>query len=188
MTKIALFGTSADPPTLGHYAILAWLAQHYAQVAVWTADNPFKSHFSDLGDRLEMLQLLIKELTAHGLNNVQYYPQLSHLRSLITVENAENIFPQNTEFFLVIGSDLITQIPHWYKCQELLKKVNLLIIPRSGFSINQNDLDKLTNLGAKYTISSFTPPEISSSLYREFKQDNLLTNSVKSYIHDHKLY
>ena len=43
MKSVALFGTSADPPTSGHGAILGWLSQHYDQVAVWAADNPFKS-------------------------------------------------------------------------------------------------------------------------------------------------
>lgn len=46
--NIALFGTSADPPTRGHGKILTWLAQHYDQVAVWAADNPFKQHQASL--------------------------------------------------------------------------------------------------------------------------------------------
>ncbi|MGL5832760.1 MAG: nicotinate-nucleotide adenylyltransferase, partial [Waterburya sp.] len=34
MKKIALFGTSADPPTIGHQTILQWLSQHYDHVVV----------------------------------------------------------------------------------------------------------------------------------------------------------
>ncbi|MEM6592470.1 MAG: nicotinic acid mononucleotide adenylyltransferase, partial [Cyanobacteria bacterium P01_C01_bin.73] len=40
MTRIALFGTSADPPHQGHQAILTWLARRFNHVAVWAADNP----------------------------------------------------------------------------------------------------------------------------------------------------
>ena len=40
--KIALFGTSADPPTAAHQTILQCLADHYDQVAVWASDNPLK--------------------------------------------------------------------------------------------------------------------------------------------------
>ncbi|NJM46313.1 MAG: nicotinic acid mononucleotide adenylyltransferase, partial [Alkalinema sp. RU_4_3] len=43
MLKLALFGTSADPPTLGHLAIVNYLSAKYDRVAVWAADNPFKS-------------------------------------------------------------------------------------------------------------------------------------------------
>lgn len=49
MTRVALFGTSADPPTVGHQAILRWLSEHYDQVAVWAADNPFKKAWGILG-------------------------------------------------------------------------------------------------------------------------------------------
>ena len=42
--RIALFGTSADPPTAGHQKILRWLSEGYDRVAVWAADNPFKCH------------------------------------------------------------------------------------------------------------------------------------------------
>lgn len=188
MIKVALFGTSSDPPTLAHYSILRWLATHYDYVAVWTSDNPFKSHFCDLQDRAFMLKLMIEELHDYHFFNVNYYPQLSHLRSLITVQNAKAIFDSQAIFFLVIGGDLISQIPRWYRCEDLLAQVQLLIIPRSGFSLDQNDLQVLTNLGAKYTISSFVPPEISSSFYRDSKQDNLLTLAVQSYINDHNLY
>ncbi|MGB2926426.1 MAG: adenylyltransferase/cytidyltransferase family protein, partial [Limnothrix sp.] len=62
MTQIALFGTSADPPTVGHQSILRWLSEHYDQVAVWAADNPFKEHGATLDQRSEMLELLIKDL------------------------------------------------------------------------------------------------------------------------------
>ncbi|MGB3262812.1 MAG: adenylyltransferase/cytidyltransferase family protein, partial [Microcoleus sp.] len=55
MQKIALFGTSADPPTAGHKTILSWLSQHFDWVAVWASDNPFKSHSTSLEHRSAML-------------------------------------------------------------------------------------------------------------------------------------
>ena len=46
--RVALFGTSADPPTSGHQKILSWLSERYDWVAIWAADNPFKSHQTSL--------------------------------------------------------------------------------------------------------------------------------------------
>ena len=57
--KIALFGTSADPPTAAHQTILQWLSDHYDQVAVWASDNPFKENQTPLSHRMTMLALLI---------------------------------------------------------------------------------------------------------------------------------
>ena len=61
-TSVALFGTSADPPHVGHQSILTWLAQAFDVVAVWAAENPYKPKQSPLGDRAEMLRLLIETL------------------------------------------------------------------------------------------------------------------------------
>lgn len=33
--RVALFGTSADPPTAGHQVVLSWLSEGYDWVAVW---------------------------------------------------------------------------------------------------------------------------------------------------------
>ncbi len=187
MEKIALFGTSADPPTLGHYAILRYLSEFCDRVAVWTSDNPFKSHNCELKHRIKMLQLMIEELNKKH-KNISYYPQLSYLRSLTTVENARQIFGDNITFFLVIGGDLVTEILQWYKSQELLAQVQLLIIPRAGFELNPDDLKKIEYLGGKYILSSFIPPEISSTDYRENRGKEILSPAVKAYINKHQLY
>jgi nicotinate-nucleotide adenylyltransferase len=63
MVNIALFGTSADPPTSAHQAILNWLSYHYDHVAVWASDNPFKTHQTPLEHRSTMLRLLIEDIS-----------------------------------------------------------------------------------------------------------------------------
>ncbi|MDE5114158.1 MAG: adenylyltransferase/cytidyltransferase family protein, partial [Trichodesmium sp. St15_bin1_1] len=55
MTKIALFGTSADPPTVGHKMIIEWLSQNFDKAVVWVSDNPFKYHETSLEQRAIML-------------------------------------------------------------------------------------------------------------------------------------
>ena len=52
MQQIALLGTSADPPTRGHQALLEELLQLYPEVATWASDNPKKQHGAPLHLRL----------------------------------------------------------------------------------------------------------------------------------------
>ena len=54
MPEIALLGTSADPPTLGHQALLEGLLQHFGQVATWASDNPMKRHGAALDQRCDL--------------------------------------------------------------------------------------------------------------------------------------
>lgn len=184
---IALFGTSADPPTIGHQAILAWLAQHYDHVGVWASDNPFKNHQTILEHRNQMLRLLVRDLN-QIYSNISFHKELSHLRSFITVQKATQLWGDQVKFTLVIGSDLIEQIFHWYRVEELLNKVHLLIITRPQYEIKKQSLELLSDLGAKYKLAEFEIPDVSSSGYRQHKNSSFLPHSVAQYVEKYDLY
>ena len=186
MKKIALFGTSADPPTAGHQTILRWLAHHYDLVVVWASDNPFKQHHTTLQHRTKMLRLAIAEINSTS-DKISLYPELSDRRTLITVNRARQIWGE-AEFTLVIGSDILTQISSWYRIEELLAKVKILIVPRPGYSINESDLDALRNIGGRCTIATLNAPQVSSSAYRLKGDETVLTPAVENYILQQDLY
>ncbi len=187
VNKIALFGTSADPPTQGHRTILEWLSNHYDRVAVWAADNPLKTHQTPLKHRMKMLELMIASLQTPK-DNVQLYPELSSPRSIETVERAERILGNHPHFIFVIGSDLVSQIPRWYASEELLKRVNLLIVPRFGYSTTETDLQTLVKMGAIYEIAELNAPPVSSTAYRKNGKAEVVDASVKDYIQKQQLY
>ena len=187
MRRIALFGTSADPPTAGHQAIIGWLSEHYDWVAVWAADNPFKSHQTSLAHRGAMLQLLIRDI-APPRGNIGFYVELSSRRTLETVEQAQEFWGSDAEFTLVVGSDLVSQLPRWYRVEDLLRQVQLLVIPRPGFRVEDGDLQPLKQLGAKVAIADLTGPDVSSTAYRENGDTQALTPPIEAYIHREHLY
>lgn len=206
--KIALFGTSADPPTVAHRTILIWLAQHFDQVAVWASDNPFKihspsgqGHAVSLPHRQAMLKLLVEELQA-TYGNVQIWADLSDRRSLISVQRAQQRWGCDGEYGLVIGSDLIEQIPHWYAVQQLLSQVTLTIFTRPGYPLTPDRFVPLERLGAHYQLVSedrllageqmrhtppLTPP-VSSTDFRHSKDQRLIPPIIQTYIDQHHLY
>jgi nicotinate-nucleotide adenylyltransferase len=186
MLSIALFGTSADPPTAGHQSILIWLADHFDQVAVWASDNPFKQHQTPLAHRTTMLQLLIDEINPPR-QNLHLLTELSHPRAVITVERARQIW-QTAELTLVVGSDLVTQLPRWHRLGELLQQVKLLIVPRPGYAINEPDLASLRQMGASVTIADVEVPAVSSTAYREEGDPEIVTPPIEDYIHREHLY
>ncbi len=183
--RIALFGTSADPPTAGHQTIIKWLSERYDWVAVWAADNPFKSHQTPLSHRVAMLQLLIADVIPQ--QNIGLEQELSATRTLETVKKAKMRWLEAT-FTLTIGSDLLTQLSNWYQVENLLQEVQLLVVPRSGYAINELSLEKVRQLGGKIAIANFTGPEVSSTAYRENGDKEALTSPVFDYIHQQHLY
>ena len=124
---LALFGTSADPPTAGHRALLAGLAQHYGQVATWASDNPGKRHGAPLVLRARLLSALVQGL-AEGLGIseaitsptfalAQHYPQgepqLVHL-DLYRLEqpaSADELFLQEEEEARSTGALMAVEWP-----------------------------------------------------------------------------
>ncbi|HIK04828.1 MAG TPA: nicotinate-nucleotide adenylyltransferase [Trichormus sp. M33_DOE_039] len=187
MKKIALFGTSADPPTAGHQKILRWLSEHYDWVAVWAADNPFKSHQTLLIHRAAMLRLLIADIEAPR-NNIALEQELSSFRTLETLEKAKSRWGEDTEFTLVIGSDLLHQLPRWYRIEELLQQVQLLIVPRPGYEIDESSLETVQALGGRIAIASLTGLDISSTAYREHGNTEALIPPIAAYINQQHLY
>jgi nicotinate-nucleotide adenylyltransferase len=186
--QVALFGTSADPPTRGHQRIIQWLSFNFDYVAIWTADNPFKRHGSTLVQRFEMLRLLCQELGPQYSDRYGIYPELSHERTIHTVNAAGSLWPDSTQFNLVIGADLGEQIVTWYQAQELLKLVKLIILPRPGHRLDPQALARIEALGGCYDLPPFEPIEAASSSYHHTKEESLLTPAIAAYIKDHNLY
>jgi nicotinate-nucleotide adenylyltransferase len=182
---IALFGTSADPPTPGHQMILRWLSDRFDRAAIWAADNPFKSHQTPLEHRMQMLELAIDDLHLPR-QNVQLYPQLSYPRTLRTVEAARAIWA-DAALTLIIGADLVPQLPKWYQVEAIFAQVSLLVVPRPGYDIEASGLAELQQRGATVTIADLTGLDISSSAYREGEAEGLAP-PIEAYIHREHLY
>jgi nicotinate-nucleotide adenylyltransferase len=185
--KIALFGTSADPPTIAHKEIISWLGSQFDRVAVWAADNPFKIHGASLEQRSQMLELLIAEIDPIISQHAQVYRKLSSQRTIETLATAKTIWDDG-EFILTVGADLVTQLPQWYQAGKLLSQVELLIVPRIGNQIESTSLQKLTDLGAKISIAPLATPQISSTVIRNSHSIQGLTPKVATYIHQYNLY
>ena len=187
MAKIALFGTSADPPTRGHQEILMWLADRFDRVAVWAADNPLKSGQTPLEHRSAMLRLLIEEL-AVSRKNLGFYPEISHPRTIETLEKSQKMWP-NDSFTLTIGSDLIGQLFQWYRAEELLKQVDILVVPRSGYHLDNGKLEMIRQRGTCVSIAeNLQVPAVSSTEYRETGKNAVTPPIIEAYIQSKNLY
>mgnify|MGYP000656798518 CR=1 FL=1 len=190
--RIALFGTSADPPTAGHQEICRWLGQHYDWVAVWASDNPFKSHQTPLAHRSRMLSLMLEEMRSPSPSppvvNIDLHQNLSSPRTLETVAKARDLWGQDADLTVVIGSDLIPQLSRWYRIDDLLQQVQLLIVPRSGYPLEDQSLQELKLMGGRIAIAHVHPPSVSSTDYRKHGDHTTITPPIAAYINRENLY
>jgi nicotinate-nucleotide adenylyltransferase len=133
-----------------------------------------------------MLQLLIDDIDPPR-HNIHVRSELSSPRALITLDYARQRW-SNADFTLVIGSDLVAQLPRWYRIEELLRQVKLLVIPRLGYPISEVDLASLRQMEAVVTIADLNVPAVSSTTYREAGDSEIVTPPVEAYIHREHLY
>ena len=185
--QVALFGMSADPPHRGHGKILRWLAEHFDQVAVWASDNPFKEHECSLHHRATMLDLMIRDLSVPQ-GTVELHEELSHRYSLVSAQQARSIWPQ-ADLTLVIGADLVEQLPRWYKAAELFQIVKVLVIPRPGYQPSDQALAAVRQQNGEIAIADTLETfPVSSSYYRQTEDSDALPPAVSDYIHQRNLY
>ncbi len=160
--RIAIFGTSADPPTIGHKKILEELSNNYSYIITYASDNPKKKHKEDIFFRKLLLETLIKDI-----NNpkIIFNQKISSPWAIETIEKCKNIYAFNKLDF-VIGSDLITEIFSWKNFDKIIHEVRLIIIKREGYPISSNTLKMLETNEVSFEMSTLNIPNISSSMVR----------------------
>jgi nicotinate-nucleotide adenylyltransferase len=160
---IALFGTSADPPTHGHRALLEGLLALFPQVATWASDNPLKRHRAPLSARTALLRALVGAI---GNPRLQVVQELSSPWAMETLARARQHW-SHTEPVFVIGSDLLPQIPRWRQAEAWLPGCRLAVAPRRGWPVAPKDLRELERRGALVEVLPLEIPASASSDLRD---------------------
>ena len=173
--SIALFGTSADPPTIGHKKILEELSKIYAFTVSYVSNNPNKKHKENISIRSHLLKTLIEDLDNP---KILFNQRLSSKWAVESIKKCKKIYEFNNLDF-VIGSDLIKDIFSWKNFDKIIKEVSFFIILREGYPVKSNTIKMLETYKVKFRISNTKIPNISSSKFRlNFNYSNLPTSLI----------
>ncbi len=174
--SIALFGTSADPPTIGHKKILEELSKIYTFTISYVSNNPYKNHKEDISMRSYLLKTLIEDLDNP---NILFNQSVSSQWALESIKKCKRIYELNNLDF-VIGSDLIKDIFNWKNFDKINSEVSFLVISRKGYPVESNTLKMLETYKVKFKISTIKIPNISSSKFRSnFNYSDLPTSLIE---------
>ena len=184
INSIALLGTSAEPPTLGHEALLSELTKIFPKVITWASDNPDKKHTLPLLKRTQLLKILVKKISHPNLELVQ---ELSSPRTIHTLTKAFKLWPE-ASFSFVIGSDLAIEVPKWLNAKSILNKAIIAIVMRDGWPISNQQLEGIKKLGGKIDLLPFHIPESSSSKFRDRPQEVLVPQELIPLLLEENLY
>jgi len=173
--SIALFGTSADPPTIGHKKILEELSKIYAFTICYVSNNPNKNHKEDISIRSHLLKTLIEDLDNP---KILFNQSVSSPWAVESIKKCKRIY-ELTNLDFVIGSDLIKDIFYWKNFDKIILEVSFYIILREGYPVESNTLKMLETYKVKFKISTIKTPNISSSKFRlNFNCSNLPSSLI----------
>ena len=182
--SIALFGTSADPPTNGHQKLLLELAKIFPKVITWASNNPLKTHGTNLENRHKLLKKLVFDLKTE---KIQIFQDLSSPLAVNTLKKANNLWPQSN-FIFIIGSDLIEQIYSWVNINEVLKLAEIGIAPRKGWPLKTVQLEKIQKIGGRIKVLPLEIPETSSSSVRAKLSKSQIPSNILELLLEQNLY
>ncbi|GGA68891.1 nicotinate-nucleotide adenylyltransferase [Ornithinibacillus halotolerans] len=186
MKRIGILGGTFDPPHIGHLIIAEEVNQALDLDEIWfipTYEPPHKGRASvSVENRIEMLKLAIADNESFKLNTIEVDRE-GKSYTYDTMLLLTNKYP-DSEFYFIIGADMVEYLPNWYKIDELMKLVTFIGVKRSGYSLNTT-----------YPIREVEIPmvDISSSLIRKRQKEKgtiqyLVPKSVYTYIKEHSFY
>src|SRR5690625_178954 len=117
MRKIGILGGTFDPPHLGHLIIAEQVRSALDLEEIWfmpSNEPPHKSRAkTNVNHRLAMLKLAIEDNDAFKVNTIE----LARKGKSYTIDTMKLLIKNHphTEFYFIIGADMVEYLPHWAK-------------------------------------------------------------------------
>jgi nicotinate-nucleotide adenylyltransferase len=177
--RVAIFGGSFNPPHVAHQMVALYVLETAAVDELWLVPcfrHPFDKPLEPFEDRLRMCELGVAALGPRArVSDIERSIGGASL-TLRTIRRLEALHPQHA-FSLVIGGDLVAEVPSWHGAAELQRTVPFIVVGREG-----------TGAGAGPAM-----PEVSSTQVREAlaggkSAAGLVPRTVLDYIYRRGLY
>ena len=184
------FGGSFDPLHNGHlYAAQSALEAVGGGPLLFvpTARNPLKAPASYCGnaDRFAMAVRATATNEAFRVSDIE----VRETGSVYTIDTVTRLIARGELIerpFLVIGDDLVDQLPRWHRYRELLERVRVVVVARLG-AIDTSELSFRTEViladGARVPTSSSA---VRQQLQRSRSVRYLVPEAVYEYLRDGK--
>lgn len=201
MYKLAIMGGTFDPIHMGHLRMAETVRQEFdfSRLVLLPAYRPphkqRRCDFADPADRLEMARLAVEDYPYLTVSDLEFHRRgLSY--TFDTVCRLESLWP-DCSFYMVIGADMVEQLPTWYKSHELLQRIHFLAVERPGYSAEKGVrmVEKAFGGWAAAKIIPAPMPEMDVSsteirarVRKGLSIHGLVPDAVEDYIIKHRLY
>lgn len=194
MKRIGIFSGTFDPVHRGHVesCVVALGALSLDTVLVLIEKQPRrKQGVADIIDRANMLELAMANYPSLRLVDLDQ----DNITTKNTLDYLEKHF-QDSEYWYIVGSDMLDNIEEWPDFEKLMTKMNLCVVLRDNDQLRQvkEHIEKLRESykDAKIVILPSVWSPVSSSSAKASLRKGEITSAidpaVQEYIKRHKLY
>lgn len=171
-SRIGVFGSSFNPPTLGHAILLAeaaWRLDLESVIVVPTGEAWHKAvdlEGPSAGQRKRLAEAAFRADSRFEISDTEIRRD-GPSYTCDTLEEIHTSFPDSQLYFLS-GSDAALGIGNWHRPERVLELARFAVAPRSGID-REAVADAFEQLGAGDRVEFFEMPKIgiSSTLVRE---------------------
>lgn len=198
LMKVAILGGSFDPPHIGHALAALQIKELLNLDQIWLMPcfiHPFGKKLSHANYRFSMTKCL--ENTNIKVSNFEI--ENKKVSYTIDTLNALSKEYKNDTFYWILSSEDLENFQKWKNWQEIIKKYNLIIFPRSTKTDLKEKVKRCLNLKSLSSniiipkLDSLITANISSTMVRKRVGKNLpidymVPEKVKQFILINKLY
>ena len=178
--RVALFGGSFNPPHVAHQMVALYVLETAPVDELWLVPafrHAFDKPLAAFEDRLRMCELAAEALGPRVEVDDVERALGGPSRTLRTVRRLRELHPEH-RFSLVIGADLVPEVPSWLEGAELQRTVPFIVVGRGAIGAGPDRV---------------AMPEVSSSAVREAlaagkRVEGLVPRAVLDYIYERGLY
>ena len=133
--RIGIFGGTFDPVHMGHLILAEQCRAQAGLDEVWFIPSYTPPHKAEKGvtrfeQRCDMLELAVAGHPAFRVDRIEKeLPEPSYTAR--TLEHLHAAHP-GSEFFLLMGSDCLPDLPGWYEPRAVIEHASLVVVPRPG--------------------------------------------------------
>jgi len=176
--RVAIYGGSFNPPHVSHQLAALYVLETRPVDELWFVPcfkHPFEKALESFEDRLEMCRRAAAALGPRARVSDIEGRLGGESRTLRTVTAIQAERPE-LELHLVVGADLVGELPSWYGAKHLEQLVRFTVVGRTGYP------------GTGPAMPEVNSSEVHDRLRRGEPVDSLLPRSVLDYIQERKLY
>jgi len=138
VSGIGLFGGAFDPPHNAHLAVARAVRQACGLERVdllVTGESPHasgKQLATSAAHRAEMARLAVVNEPGIGVEDCETRRE-GKSYSIDTIRHLQALHP-DTDYFFIIGGDMLADLPHWREIHELITRIQFVPVFRPGYT------------------------------------------------------